>query len=103
WCDQEKGLDLSLYKTSRHNSEIMVGGKEKGTGLATLVKEYAISTKDVHAMGDLMNDLPLFEVCGRKTAMENSTESVISAADDVTEFSNEEDGLAIYLEKTYLK
>lgn len=101
--DEQKRLGYSLYKTSRHNSEIMLGGKDKGTGLETLVKEHGISTKDVHAIGDSMNDLPLFEVCGRKTAMENSTESVISAADDVTEFSNEEDGLAIYLEETYLK
>ncbi|WP_052254815.1 HAD family hydrolase [Salinicoccus sp. YB14-2] len=101
--DQQKRLDYSLYKTSRHNSEIMLGGKDKGTGLEVLVKEYGLSTEDVHAIGDSMNDLPLFEVCGRKTAMANSTESVISAADDVTEFSNEEDGLAIYLEETYLK
>lgn len=101
--DEQKRLGYSLYKTSRHNSEIMLGGKDKGTGLETLVKEYNISTKDVHAIGDSMNDLPLFEVSGRRTAMANSTQSVISAADDVTEFSNEENGLAIYLEETYLK
>src|SRR5699024_11711946 len=78
--DQQKRLDFYLYKTSRHNSEIMLGGKDKGTGLETLVKEYAISTKDVHAIGDSMNDLPQFEVRGRKTDMENKTEAVIRGA-----------------------
>ncbi|SOC42811.1 Cof-type HAD-IIB family hydrolase [Salinicoccus kekensis] len=103
YLDAEKDrLGFALYKTSRHNSEIMLAGRDKGTGLETLVKEYGISTEDVHAIGDSMNDLPLFEVAGKNTAMQNSVESVISAADDITEFSCDEDGLAKYLEKTYL-
>ena len=101
--DEKDRLGFALYKTSRHNTEIMLGGKDKGTGLETLVKEYGISTEDVHAIGDSMNDLPLFEVCGKNTAMQNSVESVITAADDITEFSCDEDGLAKYLEETYLK
>lgn len=107
WFDylnaRQDELGYSLYKTSRHNSEIMLGGKDKGTGLETLLEEYDFDADEVHAIGDSMNDLPLFEVCGKNTAMANSTESVISAADDVTEFNNDEDGLAIYLEETYLK
>lgn len=106
WFDylstRQDELGYSLYKTSRHNSEIMLGGKDKGTGLETLLEEYDFDADEVHAIGDSMNDLPLFEVCGKNTAMANSTESVISAADDVTEFNNDEDGLAIYLEETYL-
>lgn len=106
WFDYLSGrqdeLGYSLYKTSRHNSEIMLGGKDKGTGLETLLEEYDFDADEVHAIGDSMNDLPLFKVCGKNTAMANSTQSVISAADDVTKFNNDEDGLAIYLEETYL-
>lgn len=96
-------MAFALYKTSRHNCEVMLAGHDKATGLKILLNHYDLSFEDVHAIGDSMNDLPMFKVCGHVTAMKNSTDDVLSAADDVTEFTNDEDGLAHYLEKMYLK
>lgn len=91
-----------IYRTSNHNSEIMVYGTDKGTGLMTLVDTMNISIGDVHAFGDSMNDIPMFKAAGKSTAMQNAKEDVKAIADDVTEFSCDEDGLEHYLRKNYL-
>ncbi|CEA03225.1 Putative phosphatase YwpJ [Jeotgalicoccus saudimassiliensis] len=91
-----------IYRTSDHNSEIMVYGTDKGTGLVTLLEEMNLSIDDVHAFGDSMNDIPMFKIAGKATAMANGKEDVKAIADDVTEFSCDEDGLEQYLKTHYL-
>lgn len=96
----DKGYQI--YRTSDHNSEIMVYGTDKGTGLLTLLEKMNLSIGDVHAFGDSMNDIPMFKIAGKSTAMENGTEDVKAVADDVTEFGCDEDGLEHYLRQHYL-
>lgn len=107
WYDYLKARqddsDYALYTTSVHNAEIMLKGRDKATGTGTLLDHFGIGFEDVHVIGDSMNDLPLFEKAGRRTAMKNATEAVKAAADDITEFTCDEDGLKHYLEETYLK
>lgn len=93
---------FQIYRTSDHNSEIMVYGTDKGTGLLTLLEKMDISIDEVHAFGDSMNDIPMFKIAGKSTAMANGKEDVKAIADDVTEFSCDEDGLEQYLRKHYL-
>lgn len=100
--EQQDKLNVVLYKTSRHNCEIMLAGEDKATGLKVLLDRYGIDFKDVHAFGDSMNDLAMFDACGRSTAVKGSNEDIINAADDVTEFTNDAYGIADYLEKHYL-
>jgi Cof subfamily protein (haloacid dehalogenase superfamily) len=95
-------LGYELYKTSRHNCEIMLAGKDKATGLEIILNHYDIDFQDVHAFGDSMNDLAMFNVCGKSTAMKDSPREILDAADDVTRFTNDEYGLADYLETHYL-
>lgn len=91
-----------LYQTAPHNSETMVPGVDKGTGLATLLEHFDIDFKDLHVFGDSMNDISMFKRAGRRTAMKNATEDLKATADDVTKFSCDDDGLAKYLEEHYL-
>src|SRR5699024_3893445 len=93
---------FQVYRTSNHNSEIMVYGTDKGTGLITLLDDIGISIDDVHAFGDSMNDIPMFKIAGKSTAMQNGQEDVKQIADDMTEVSCDEDRLQNYLEKHYL-
>lgn len=97
------GAGYQVYRTSNHNSEIMVYGTDKGTGLLTLLKKLDISINDVHAFGDSMNDIPMFNIAGKSTAMLNGQGDVKTIADDITEFSCDEDGLEQYLQKNYLQ
>ena len=50
------------------------------------------------AFGDAQNDIPMLRAAGTGVAMGNATEAVKAAADEVTH-SNNEDGIATWLEK----
>lgn len=100
--DNQGSADFALYTTSVHNAEVMKKGKDKATGIETLLEDYHIDFKEIHAIGDSMNDIPMFEKAGKSTAMKNADDSIKSAADDITDYSCDEDGLERYLKAEYL-
>lgn len=57
-----------------------------------------IKKEEAIAIGDDNNDLSMFEQVGYKVAMENAIDSVKQKADEIT-LSNDEDGVAIFLDK----
>lgn len=100
--ENQETADYALYTTSIHNAEVMKKGRDKATGIETLLQHYHIDFKDVHAIGDSMNDLPMFKEAGKSTAMKNADDDIKSAADDVTVYTCDEDGLERYLKAEYL-
>lgn len=100
--ENQASADYTLYTTSVHNAEVMKKGKDKATGIKTLLDHYNIGFNEVHAIGDSMNDLPLFEKAGKATAMRNADNDIKAAADDVTDYTCDADGLEKYLRKEYL-
>ena len=73
-------------------------GINKGTGIKKFCEILNIDLKDVIAIGDDKNDLPMFKMAGLSVAMGNATGEVKEHADQIT-LSNEEDGVAVFLEK----
>ncbi|MDR2545967.1 MAG: Cof-type HAD-IIB family hydrolase [Lachnospiraceae bacterium] len=71
----------------------------KGAALHRICDYLGIAAADTVAAGDAENDLCMLEAAGYKIAMKNSADSLMEIADVVTEFSNDEDGLARVLEK----
>ncbi len=62
-----------------------------------MVAEYLdIPRKNIIAFGDEDNDLEMIEYAGTGVAMGNGIEELKNIADAIT-FSNEEDGIAFYL------
>ncbi len=59
----------------------------------------SIDQQDVIAFGDEHNDLELLDYAGWGVVMANGTDQLKGIANDVTPLSNQEDGLAVYLEK----
>ena len=57
-----------------------------------------IDTKDAIAIGDDNNDISMLKTVGYAVAMDNATVGVKEYANEITK-SNEEDGVAIFLEK----
>lgn len=57
-----------------------------------------IKLKDTIAIGDDFNDLDMFKVVGYSVAMENASENIKKVVDEIT-LSNDEDGVAIFLDK----
>ena len=57
-----------------------------------------IANDDTIAIGDDINDLSMFEYVEYKVAVDNAIDMVKEKADEII-LSNDEDGVAIYLEK----
>ena len=94
------GIAEATHSSSAALVEISAAGVTKAAGLAWLCEREGFTAADVVAFGDMPNDLPLLAWAGRSVAMENAHPAVKEIADAVT-LSNDEDGVAVYLEKLF--
>ena len=78
--------------------EVMTRGVAKEAALARLAAERGIAAKEVVAFGDHLTDLGMLAWAGLGVAVANAEREVIEAADEVTA-SNDEDGVALVLER----
>ena len=79
--------------------EICPPNVDKGTGLAVVAQAVGVDPSDVLVFGDMPNDLPMFAWAGwQRVAVANAHPSLLEAADDVT-LTNDEDGVAVYLDR----
>ncbi|MHC5269908.1 Cof-type HAD-IIB family hydrolase [Enterococcus sp. LJL98] len=81
--------------------EIVPKGVQKAMAVSVIADSLDIHPKDIVAFGDEHNDVELLDYAGWGVAMKNGTEQLKGVANDITEQTNDEDGLANYLE-TYL-
>lgn len=93
-CDWARFSDGNWYKFSRRDAT-----KEKAIGQITAA--LGISADEILAFGDDYVDLGMLAVSGTGVAMGNAIPEVKQAADAVTG-SNDEDGVAVYLEENLL-
>jgi Cof subfamily protein (haloacid dehalogenase superfamily) len=78
--------------------EICPAGVTKASGLAIVAAHIGVDAADVLVFGDMPNDLPMFRWAGwGRVAVANAHPTLLAAADVVT-LSNDEDGVAVYLE-----
>lgn len=80
--------------------EISAAGVTKAAGLAWLCEREGVEAEEVLAFGDMPNDVPLLTWAGRSVAVGNAHPAVLAVADEVT-LTNDEDGVATYLERLY--
>jgi len=73
-------------------------GSSKGNALNEL-KKYLNLKDSTMAFGDSANDLPIFENASISVSMINASEEIKKKTDFVTEYSNNEDGVAKFIEK----
>ena len=83
------------------NLEINAAGVNKGKAMIELGKLLGISREEIMAFGDGNNDLKMLKEVGTGVAMENAIPSVKEAVDYVT-LSNDEEGVAKFIEKYVL-
>jgi hydroxymethylpyrimidine pyrophosphatase-like HAD family hydrolase len=74
--------------------EISAAGVTKAFAVASL----GVPAGAAVAFGDMPNDVPMLEWAGLGVAVENAHPDAIAAADEVTA-SNDEDGVALVLER----
>jgi hydroxymethylpyrimidine pyrophosphatase-like HAD family hydrolase len=80
--------------------EILPGGITKGSGLTKALKFRGLEGQNVIAFGDEENDLSMFSVAGFSAAPSNARDTVYAAA-DFKLCSNNDDGVAEFLEKLF--
>jgi hydroxymethylpyrimidine pyrophosphatase-like HAD family hydrolase len=79
--------------------EICPPGTDKATGLAVVATALGIDPADVLVFGDMPNDLPMFQWAGwRRVAVSNAHPAVRAAADEIAP-RNDDDGVAVYLDR----
>ncbi len=81
-----------------NNLEINAAGAHKGAALARFAAELGLTAADCIAFGDGLNDLTMVQTAGVGVAMANACPEVLAAATHTT-LSNDEDGVAAFLEK----
>lgn len=79
--------------------EICPPGVDKASGLAVVAEMLGVDPSDVLVFGDMPNDVPMFRWAGwGRVAVANAHPEVLALADEVT-LSNDEDGVAVYLDR----
>ncbi len=90
---------MTGYHSDSFIYEYVDSRNSKGNAIRICVERRGDSLDDVLCMGDSPNDIEMIEMCGLGVAMKNAEEAVKDAADEVTEYTNDEDGAARYLLK----
>lgn len=96
------GDDIDVIRSYPTFLEVINKGVSKGEGLKIAMEHRGLQPKEVIAFGDEENDLPMFPVAGFAAAPANAREKIRNAADMVYG-PNTEEGLAVWLEETFLK
>jgi len=87
------GAQATAVRSQDYYLDITPPGVNKGTFVQTMARRLAILTDAVATIGDMHNDVAMFEVSGLSFAMGNASDEVKKHAKRVT-YSNEEDGFA---------
>ncbi|GGQ09841.1 hydrolase [Streptomyces griseomycini] len=78
--------------------ELLPLGLSKATGLSLAARRLGMRAAETIAFGDMPNDIPMFAWAAHGVAMANAHRELRAVADEVTA-SNEEDGIAVVLER----
>ncbi|MBC9726160.1 HAD family hydrolase [Streptomyces sp. TRM68367] len=80
--------------------ELQPCGITKATGLALAARHLGLGPARTIAFGDMPNDIPMFDWAGYGVAMANAHPELKAVADEIT-LSNEDDGIAVVLERLF--
>ncbi|EOT51302.1 MULTISPECIES: Cof-type HAD-IIB family hydrolase [Enterococcus] len=94
-----KEIDVRTWGGPNAILEVVPKGVQKAMGVDIIANSLGIKQQDVIAFGDEHNDLELLDYAGWGVAMKNGTDQLKQVANDQTIKTNDEDGLADYLER----
>ncbi|MED4284820.1 Cof-type HAD-IIB family hydrolase [Priestia megaterium] len=94
--------DTYITTSSPFNLEVMSIKGNKGNGLKVMAQYFGIPLEDTVAIGDQLNDIPMFKVAGLAIAMGNA-EKELKELSDVVTLTNDENGVAHAIYKYILK
>lgn len=74
---------------------------DKAHALTKVMEYLKRDTKDITVFGDSVNDIGMFKLAGTSVAVSNALEEVKAVANVILPHSNDEDGVAKYLESVH--
>lgn len=77
--------------------EVVTQGIQKAMGVENIADYYNIKRENILAFGDEANDYEMIQYAGHGVVMKNGIDKLKRVADDMTNLTNDEDGLAHYL------
>lgn len=83
--------------------DLYLEGVSKASALKEVLKVYNLTPNDLITFGDSENDIEMIKLAKYGVAMLNGRDSVKSVCSHITEKDNNNDGVAIFLEKIPLK
>jgi Cof subfamily protein (haloacid dehalogenase superfamily) len=95
------GDQITVIRSFPTFLEVLNKGVSKGEGLRIAMDHRGLKPEEVIAFGDEENDLPMFPVAGFSAAPQSAREKIRNEA-DIIYGPIQEEGLAEYLEKTFL-
>ena len=103
----DENLCDGVYSSIAHSGvvgqliQIMSNKATKWNGVVEMLAEFGISPKEAVYFGDDNDDIQPIKQCGIGVAVANSIPNVLEAADVIT-LSNDEDGVALWIEERLL-
>ena len=88
---------LTVARSSATLCEVTSGAASKAEGVGVVCDHFGISIDNAVAFGDGRNDIDMLVAVPNSYAMANAPEEVIMHAAHVTDYSNEENGVALTL------
>ncbi len=92
---------MDVFRSEPYFLEVVGCSVDKANGLSALLTLLDIKEEEVMAVGNGIADVTMLQLAGLGVAMGNSPDSVKRCA-DFTTLTNEEDGLAVAVEKAIL-
>ncbi|MFK4998616.1 HAD-IIB family hydrolase [Bacillus sp. N9] len=93
---------LHVIRSGEGAIDIVSPQASKGAALKWLADYYQVEREDTIAFGNYYNDISMLEYAGTGIAMQNAPDDVKRSA-DIVSYSNEEHGVAKYLEQHVLR
>jgi len=81
--------------------EILRQGVDKGNGVKCLCEKLGIDAQKCVGYGDGINDIEFLQYVGHGVVMKNARQIVKDAGNEVSEYSNDDDGVARHLETLF--
>jgi Cof subfamily protein (haloacid dehalogenase superfamily) len=96
------GCSTSYFRSKKNENifylEIRKAGSSKGKALERLLRHISVKPEQTVVIGDWYNDITMFQTKTLKVAVANAIPELLNLADLVTQKSNNEDGVAEFLE-----
>ncbi len=99
---EEVGSECVIFTSKPYFLEVLPKNAGKGEALVWIANELNVPIENVMSFGDSMNDESMMNLTGKSVAMINGLDHIKDIAVFNTEYSNDEDGVAKFLEKFVL-